>query len=100
MVCHAVIYRTGRRESYWMVTTQTGFHLPPELLKGHYSVPYFLFCLLMTIQLPDVVAFSKIALYADDSKIYKVEKTQNYGADFQSDLNRICLWSNKWQILY
>ena len=76
MVCHAVIYRTGRRESYWMVTTQTGFHLPPELLKGHYSVPYFLFCLLMTYQLPDAVTFSKIVLYADDSKIYKVEKTR------------------------
>ena len=59
-----------------------------------------LFFILFINDLPDVLTSSKIALYADDSKIYKVKKTQNDSADFQSDLNRICLWSNKWQILY
>ena len=49
-----------------------------------------LFFILFINDLPDVLTSSKIALYADDSKIYKVKKTQNDSADFQSDLNRIC----------
>jgi hypothetical protein len=48
--------------------------------------------------LPDHVMFSEIALYADDSKVFKAISDNLSFQQFQSDLERIYRWSELWQL--
>jgi hypothetical protein len=46
----------------------------------------------------DVVQFSKVKLYADDSKVYSQIESDIDSARLQEDLDSIAFWANKWQL--
>jgi hypothetical protein len=50
--------------------------------------------------LPDVVSSSEIALYADDSKLFKVIKSQDDRHGLQADLQRVSLWADEWKMVF
>jgi hypothetical protein len=50
--------------------------------------------------LADVVSSSEIALYADDSKLFKVIKSQDHRHGLQADLQRVSLWADEWKMVF
>ena len=54
--------------------------------------------LIFSADISSVVQYSKLSMYADDTKLYK--KINNF-LDcmlFQIDLNNVCQWATKWQL--
>lgn len=47
-----------------------------------------------------MVTSSEIALYADDSKIFKVIKSQDDSSDLQADLQSVSIWGEKWEMMF
>ena len=45
--------------------------------------------------LPEVVK-SMVKLFADDTKLYSVVNNQQEAEKLQTDLDNICMWSEKW----
>ena len=53
--------------------------------------------------LPDIItenSNSKVALFADDSKIYKSVKSVQDGTDLQNSIDKTFQWSNKWNMSF
>ena len=62
--------------------------VPQGFILGH-----FFFFILFINHLPDTLTSSQIALYTDNSKLFKVVKSQ-------ADLHHVFLWSVKWKMLF
>ena len=59
--------------------------------QGSILGPFFF--IIFINDLADVVSSSEIALYADDSKLFKVIKSQDHRHGLQADLQRVSLWA-------
>ena len=59
----------------------------------------FLFLIYIN-DLPDVVNFSQVALFADDTKLYSKIRNSNDFLKIQHDLNSLYQWSKKWQLSF
>ena len=46
----------------------------------------------------DEIFWSKIKLYADDSKVYSEINNANDVSNLQADINRLSDWTNSWQL--
>ena len=56
--------------------------------------------LLFVNDLPDAVESSDVAMFADDTKIYKKIKSQDDASLLQSDINRLHVWSSASGLLF
>jgi hypothetical protein len=66
--------------------------------QGSILGPFFF--IIFINDLPDVVSSSEIALYADDSKLFKVIKSQDDRHGLQADLQRVSLWADEWKMVF
>jgi hypothetical protein len=65
----------------------------PEFHKEVLSAPYSSYIIYVN-DLPDFAEYSKVAMFADDSKCYRVIETSNDTQLLQSDLHPLCNWSS------
>ena len=86
------ISRTDIKELFWMVFTLTGFQLLLVYLKVPYLEP--LLFLVYVNDLPSYInSRSSIALFADDSKLYKSIDLPDSTLHLQNDLDNVHKWS-------
>ena len=64
--------------------------------QGTVLGPLLFLC--FSADLPNVIQHSKLSIYADDTKLYKVVEDSNDGQGLQDDLNRIHNWTKLWQM--
>ena len=86
------MYLCGRRQCVTILGA-TSCDLPVTSGVPQGSILRPALFLLYAINLPDSILNSKVAMFADDTKVHKEVKSEDDGAALQQDLDNLSSWS-------